>query len=154
MACWATKGGRELGSPPERTPGGTAGGSLVALTSREKSGLGGTVGRAGRVLLRGVSSPSGMGEEVSLGRESARRGVDVAGVVAVSGRLVVGETGRGILEWLETFLSTGEAWITSDRESTIGRGDSWQRGDGANYFQVQILLLCVIFCLITARINY
>merc|ERR1719187_600055 len=97
VACWARKGGRELGSPPERTPGGTAGGSLVALTSREKSGLGGTVGRAGRVLLRGVSWPSGIGEEVSLGRESVTRGVEVAG-----------ETGRGILE---TFLST------SDRES-------------------------------------
>ena len=133
-----------MGSPPDRTPGGTAGGSLVPRTSREKSGLGGTVGLAGRVLLRGVSEPSGMGEEVSRGSESASRGVEVAGVVADSGRLVVGDTGRGILEWADTFLSTGEVWITSDWESTIGLGESWQSGHLGNYIQLSVLLLCVI----------
>ena len=89
----------------------------MALTSREKSGLGGTEGLAGRVLLRGVSDMSGSGDDVSLGSDSVISGVDVAGVVAGSGRLVVGDTGSGIRDWLETFLSTGEASIASGMTS-------------------------------------
>ena len=133
VACWATEGGREMGSPPDRTPGGTAGGSLVALTSREKSGLGGTAGLAGRVLLRGVSEPAGIGEDVSLGWQSPTRGVDVAGVSACSG------SGSP-----DTFLSTGETSITSGVTSVGGMGESWQCWELGNYFHFLVLLLCVI----------
>ena len=133
MACWAMRGGRDIGSPPERTPGGTTGGSLVALTSREKSGFGGTVGLAGSVRLRGVSELSGRGEEVSLG--------------SPSGRVEVDETGSGILDWLDTFLSRGETSGTSwgaGGESGMS-GVSWQIGDFGNNFGFLLLPLCVIF---------
>ena len=126
-----------MGSPPERTPAGTTGGSLVALASLEKSGLGGTVGLAGRVRLRGVSGLSGRGEEVSLGSES------VARTPRESGRLEVDETGSGILDWLETFLSSttsGTSWGAGGES-----GVSWQSGGFGNNFDFLPLPLCVIF---------
>ena len=62
-----------MGSPPERTPAGTTGGSLVALASLEKSGLGGTVGLAGRVRLRGVSGCSRGGSGEGTGEGTGER---------------------------------------------------------------------------------
>ena len=102
-------GGRETGSPPDSTPAAGAGlpataaaatptsiGSLTARTSRLKSGLGGTEGRALELFLGvssgsagagtlGASSGAGMGEWSRSGAAtvSATTGVEVAGVAAL-----------------------------------------------------------------------